>query len=83
MKKLLALLKLSSLLFVSCLSDAAEAPLYNVPTPPVITYTSGYADFSNYVALGKSIKKGIGSFRYLFCINHSINFKIIIHEIYS
>ena len=58
MKKFLALLAFSSLLFVSCLSDDAQPPVFNVPTPTPITYTSGEADFSKYVSVGNSLTAG-------------------------
>ena len=58
MKKFLAVLAFSSLLFVSCLSDDAQAPVFSVPDPPVINYTSGDADFSKYVAIGNSLTAG-------------------------
>lgn len=58
MKKFIALLAFSSLLFVSCDSDDAQPPISQVPTPEPITFTSGEADFSNYVAVGNSLTAG-------------------------
>lgn len=58
MKKFLALLAFSSLLFVSCLSDDAQPPVFNVPMPPTVNYTSGDADFSKFVSVGNSLTAG-------------------------
>ncbi|TMM58177.1 G-D-S-L family lipolytic protein [Maribacter algarum] len=58
MKKFLALLAFSSLLFVSCLSDDAQPPVFEVPTPPAINFTSGEADFSKFVSVGNSLTAG-------------------------
>ncbi|MFK7813640.1 MAG: G-D-S-L family lipolytic protein [Maribacter sp.] len=58
MKKFLALLAFSSLLFVSCLSDDAQPPVFNVPMPPTPNYSSGDADFSNFVSVGNSLTAG-------------------------
>ena len=58
MKKFLALLAFSSLLFVSCLSDDAQPPVFEVPMPPAINYTSGEADFSKFVSVGNSLTAG-------------------------
>ena len=58
MKKFLAFLAFTSLLFVSCISDDAVAPNFEIPTPTPITYTSGSADFSKYVSVGNSLTAG-------------------------
>ena len=59
MKKLLALLAFSGLLFVSCSDDdVVTDPGGGTPEPP-IEYTSGSADLSNYVALGNSVTAGL------------------------
>jgi len=58
MKKFLALLVFSSLLFVSCLDDDSDSPIIEGPTPPEINFSSGSADFSNYVAVGNSLTAG-------------------------
>lgn len=57
MKKFLSILAIFGLLFVSCSDDDPvidSAPIE--PTP--ITYTSGSADFSNFVAVGNSLTSG-------------------------
>ncbi|WP_372973362.1 SGNH/GDSL hydrolase family protein [Muriicola sp.] len=56
MKKLFALLAFFGLLFISCSDD--DATITTTPPPEPITYTSGTADFSNYVALGNSLTAG-------------------------
>ncbi len=57
MKKFLALLSMFGLIFVSCSDDDTVAD--TTPTPPApITFTSGSADFSNYVSLGNSLTAG-------------------------
>lgn len=56
MKKLLALLTFFGLLFISCSDDDSE--IITTPPPEPIVYTSGTADFSNYVAVGNSITAG-------------------------
>ncbi|MFD2587847.1 G-D-S-L family lipolytic protein [Croceitalea marina] len=57
MKKFLALLSMFGLIFVSCSDDDTVAD--TTPTPPTpITFTSGSADFSNYVSLGNSLTAG-------------------------
>ncbi|MDH3796742.1 MAG: G-D-S-L family lipolytic protein, partial [Flavobacteriaceae bacterium] len=58
MKKLYALLFLSGLLFVSCFDDDTAVMPDNTPDPDPITYTSGSADFSNYVSVGNSLTAG-------------------------
>ncbi|MFS4456474.1 G-D-S-L family lipolytic protein [Maribacter sp. 2304DJ31-5] len=57
MKKILTLLILFGLLFISCSDDDSVNP--TVPTTPdPIEYTSGTADFSTYVAIGNSLTAG-------------------------
>ncbi|WP_291868635.1 SGNH/GDSL hydrolase family protein [Maribacter sp.] len=57
MKKNLAILALTSLFFASCSNDDdAEGTIPAEPTP--VTYTSGSADFSNYVSVGNSLTAG-------------------------
>lgn len=59
MKKLLAFLAFSGLLFVSCSDDdTITDPGGGTPVQP-IEYTSGSADLSNYVALGNSVTAGL------------------------
>jgi hypothetical protein len=59
MKKLLALLVFSGLLFVSCSDDdVVTDPEDGNPENP-IEYTSGSADLSTYVALGNSVTAGL------------------------
>jgi len=58
MKKFLAFLAFSSLLFVSCNSDDAQLIGNGIPDPPAINFSSGEADFSNYVAVGNSLTAG-------------------------
>lgn len=57
MKKFLALFAISGLFLISCEEDDGAV---NNPTNPVnpITYTSGTANFSNYVAIGNSLTAG-------------------------
>ena len=59
MKKFLFLSVLSGLLFVSCSDDddVVVDDMGMTPEEPVV-YTSGSADFSNYVALGNSLTAG-------------------------
>lgn len=57
MKKFLSLVGFLGLLLVSC-SDDDEITIPEAPTPEPIVYTSGTADFSNYVALGNSLTAG-------------------------
>ncbi|WP_445385727.1 G-D-S-L family lipolytic protein [Robiginitalea sp. IMCC44478] len=56
MKKLLALLAALGLFFVSCSDD--DVITDPGPDPDPVNYTSGSADFSNYVALGNSLTAG-------------------------
>jgi lysophospholipase L1-like esterase len=56
MKKLLALLTFFGLFLVSCSDD--DTGITTPPPPDPINYTSGTADFSNYVAVGNSITAG-------------------------
>lgn len=56
MKKFLSILAISGLLFVSCSDDDPTIDPVIEPTP--VTYTSGSADFSNYVAMGNSLTSG-------------------------
>ena len=57
MKKILSILAIFGLLFVSCNDDDnPKDPTPVKPTP--IEYTSGSADFSNYVAVGNSLTAG-------------------------
>ncbi|WP_411030183.1 G-D-S-L family lipolytic protein [Spongiimicrobium sp. 3-5] len=57
MKKLLALLAIFGLVFVSC-SDDDEGAIIPDPVPPTVDYTAGSANFSNYVAVGNSLTAG-------------------------
>lgn len=56
MKKLMALLAAFGLFFSSCSDD--DTPVDPGPTEPEPEYSSGSADFSNYVALGNSLTSG-------------------------
>ncbi len=56
MKKFYALFLFVGVLFVSCVED--DTPLTIDPDPDPIVYTSGTADFSNYVAVGNSLTAG-------------------------
>jgi lysophospholipase L1-like esterase len=56
MKKLYALLAFSGLLLASCSDD--DTTVNPTPDPDPVNYTSGTADFSNYVALGNSLTAG-------------------------
>ena len=56
MKKTLALLAIFGFIFVSCSSDDGTPPV--TPEPEPVNYTSGSADFSNYVAVGNSLTAG-------------------------
>ncbi|MBT8236223.1 MAG: G-D-S-L family lipolytic protein [Bacteroidia bacterium] len=58
MKKLYALLFLLGLLFVSCFDDDTATMPDTTPDPDPVNYTSGSADFSNYVAVGNSLTAG-------------------------
>ncbi len=56
MKKLFALLAFLGLFLASCSED--DTIVDNTPPPAPVNYTSGTADFSNYVAVGNSITAG-------------------------
>ena len=57
MKKFLAILAIFGLLFISCSDD--DTPIDQIPEEPdLVNYTSGSADFSNYVAVGNSLTAG-------------------------
>jgi lysophospholipase L1-like esterase len=56
MKKLLVLLAFFGLFMVSCSDD--DTTVDTNPPPEPINYTSGTADFSNYVAVGNSLTAG-------------------------
>ncbi len=56
MKKFYALLLPLLGLMIACEDD--EAPIDTTPDPDPIVYTSGSADFSNYVAVGNSLTAG-------------------------
>ena len=56
MKKLLALLAVLGLFFASCSDD--DVITDPDPDPDPVNYSSGSADFSNYVALGNSLTAG-------------------------
>lgn len=58
MKKFLALLLIPSFLLISCSEDDTTAGPGNPNEPEPVNYTSGSADFSNYVALGNSLTAG-------------------------
>lgn len=57
MKKLIALLAFLGIFFVSC-SDDDDFVAVPDPDPDPIEYTSGTANFSNYVAVGNSLTAG-------------------------
>lgn len=57
MKKFLSFAGFLGLLFISC-SDDDTIPEEMTMTPDPVVYTSGSADFSNYVALGNSLTAG-------------------------
>ncbi|PCJ97456.1 MAG: G-D-S-L family lipolytic protein [Flavobacteriaceae bacterium] len=57
MKKLLSLLVFSGLLLISCSDDDDIIDITPMEEVPVV-YTSGSADFSNYVAVGNSLTAG-------------------------
>ena len=57
MKKLLLLLAFVGLFFISCSDDDNGVTLPD-PDPDPIEYTSGSANFSNYVAVGNSLTAG-------------------------
>lgn len=56
MKKLLALLALFGLVFISCSDD--DTVIDPVVDPPMVDFTNGTADFSNYVSVGNSLTAG-------------------------
>ncbi len=56
MKKLYALLPLIGLSFIACSDDDTAPP--TTPDPDPIVFTSGSANFSNYVAIGNSLTAG-------------------------
>ena len=56
MKKLFALLAFLGLFIASCSED--DTIVDNTPPPAPVNYTSGTADFSNYVAIGNSLTAG-------------------------
>jgi len=58
MKKFLTLLAVFGLVFVSCSDDDTTIDPGPIEPDP-ITYTSGSADFSNYVAVGNSLTAGL------------------------
>ena len=55
MKKSLAILSMFGLLFISCSDDD---DVTTTPMEEPVTFTSGSADFSNYVAVGNSLTAG-------------------------
>ena len=55
MKKFYALLPFLGLLLIACEDDT---PITETPDPDPVEYTSGTADFSNYVAIGNSLTAG-------------------------
>ena len=58
MKKILALLAIFGFVFVSC-SDDDTSPIEAGPNEPtLVEYTSGSANFSNYVSVGNSLTAG-------------------------
>lgn len=57
MKKILALLALFGFVFISCSDDDGTPPV-TPEEPEPINYTSGSANFSNYVAIGNSLTAG-------------------------
>lgn len=56
MKKFYALLPFLGLFFIACEDD--DTPIDTTPDPDPIVYTSGTADFTNYVAVGNSLTAG-------------------------
>lgn len=58
MKKILALLAVFGLVFVSCSDDDNDDTTSVLPPETPITYTSGSANFSNYVSVGNSLTAG-------------------------
>ena len=57
MKKFYAFLLAFGILFWSCEDDDFVVP--DIPDPDPITYTSGSANFSNYVSVGNSLTAGL------------------------
>ena len=57
MKKFLSILAIIGVLVVSCSDDDPTIDPVIEPTP--VTYTSGSADFTNYVAVGNSLTAGL------------------------
>ena len=57
MKKFLALLPIMGLLFISCEDDDTTDGTVT-PEPDPVNYSSGSADFSNYVSIGNSLTAG-------------------------
>lgn len=60
MKKLYAFLLAFGFIFWSCEDD--DFVIVDTPDPDPITYTSGSANFSNYVAVGNSLTAGYSDF---------------------
>ncbi len=58
MKKLIALLAFTGLLFVSCSDDDTPATTPGPVTPEPENFTAGSADFSKYVSVGNSLTAG-------------------------
>jgi hypothetical protein len=58
MKKFLYLFAISSVLLVSCNSDEGVIPPNNQPEPEPVNFSSGSADFSNFVSVGNSLTAG-------------------------
>ncbi len=58
MKKLLALLAVLGIFMISCSDDDDTIPPDGPDPMPPIEYTSGSANFSNYVAVGNSLTAG-------------------------
>ncbi|MEZ2415273.1 G-D-S-L family lipolytic protein [Muriicola sp. E247] len=56
MKKFFALLAFTGVLLISCSDD--DTTMTTTPPPDPVNYTSGSADFSNYVAVGNSLTAG-------------------------
>lgn len=61
MEKRFSLLLFIGILFLSC-SDDDDVTIEPDPLPDPITYTSGTANFSNYVAVGNSLTAGYSDF---------------------
>lgn len=58
MKKFYAFLMFSGLLLASCSNDDGGTGPMPTPDPEPVEYTSGSADFSNYVAVGNTLTAG-------------------------